>query len=69
VKTVSHAPERATLSPRESVRITGFGVSQTYDLLRKGRLPAIKVGKKFFIPRAALLRWLEACGTDTPPAA
>jgi excisionase family DNA binding protein len=38
-------------------------------LLRAGKMPAIKVGARFFIPKAALLKWLESCGADTKPAA
>jgi hypothetical protein len=50
---------RVTLTPRESVKITRFGVNRTYDLLRSGQMPAHVVGKRFFIPRLALIRWLE----------
>jgi excisionase family DNA binding protein len=61
--------ERATLSPRESVGITGIGITHTYDLLRRGEMPAIKVGKRFFIPRSALLKWLENAGSNPVNAA
>ena len=52
----------ATLTPHESTEITRFGLSHTYRLLREGVMPSIKVGKKFYIPRTALMRWLENCG-------
>jgi excisionase family DNA binding protein len=55
--------ERLTLTPRESVKLTRFGLNHTYDLLRRGQMPAIKVGKRFFIPKAALLKWLETAGS------
>jgi excisionase family DNA binding protein len=61
--------ERATLSPRESVRITGIGITHTYNLLRRGEMPAIKVGKRFFIPRSALLKWLQSAGSNPLSAA
>jgi excisionase family DNA binding protein len=54
--------DRVTLKPHETMAITGFGRSYTYALLRKGVMPSIKVGKRFFVPRAALLHWLESCG-------
>jgi excisionase family DNA binding protein len=63
------SPERVTMSPLESIRFTGIGLSHTYDLLRRGVLPDIKVGRMFLIPRAALLRWLETCGSEPRPAA
>ena len=57
--------DRLTLTPRESMRVTGFGSNYTYEMLRTGRMPSIKVGKKFFIPRSALLKWLENAGSPT----
>jgi hypothetical protein len=55
-------PQRATLTPDKSRAITGFGLSRTYDLLRRGVMPAIVIGHRFYIPHTALLRWLDACG-------
>lgn len=51
-----------TLTPLQVAKETGFGINHTYLMLRDGRLPSIRVGKRFFIPRAALNRWLESCG-------
>jgi len=56
--------ERVTLSPRESTRITGFGLTQTYRLLRTQQMPNIVVGKRFFIPKTALLKWLDNAGSN-----
>ncbi len=53
---------KATLTPREVARECGFGVSHTYRLLQESKLPSIRVGKKFYIPRTALERWLANCG-------
>jgi excisionase family DNA binding protein len=61
--------DRLTLTPRETVKLTGIGVNHTYALLRSGRMPSIRVGKRFFIPRAALLKWLEAAGSKPLTAA
>jgi excisionase family DNA binding protein len=55
--------ESATLTPRESRQITRFGLNYTYALLQSGEMPAIRVGKRFFIPKAALLKWLENAGS------
>jgi excisionase family DNA binding protein len=49
-----------TLTPRQSVEITGLGVSTTYKLLRAGKMPALAIGRRFFIPKGALFRWLES---------
>jgi excisionase family DNA binding protein len=55
--------EKLTLTPRESMRLTGFGQNLTYKLLQRGDMPSIRVNKKFFIPKAALLKWLESIGS------
>jgi excisionase family DNA binding protein len=57
-----------TLDPKGSTAITGFGLSHTYDLLRRGVMPAIVVGRRYYIPRTALLRWLDTCGAESKPA-
>jgi excisionase family DNA binding protein len=54
-----------TLTPREAAKLTGLGMNYTYALLHSGEMPSIKAGKKYFIPRAALMRWLETCGNKT----
>jgi excisionase family DNA binding protein len=61
---MKHQPttERATLTPKETQALTGFGTNATYQLLRDGSMPSIKVGARYFVPRAALRRWLENCG-------
>jgi len=64
-RTKKRHPQAATLSPRESMKITGIGVTNTYRMLRSGEMPSIKVGKRFFVPKAALLKWLENAG-DRP---
>jgi excisionase family DNA binding protein len=56
--------KRRTLSPRETTQYTGFGLSHTYELLRSGMMPSIRVGKQFFIPENALLPWLDSCGEE-----
>jgi excisionase family DNA binding protein len=54
--------DHLTVTPREAAKLTGFGMNYTYSLLHSGEMPSIKAGKKFFIPKAALLKWLEDCG-------
>ena len=52
-----------TLTPREAAKLCGFGTNYTYALLHDGQMPHIKIGKKFFIPKSALLKWLENIGS------
>ncbi len=51
--------DRATVTPRESTLISGIGIAATFRLLRSGQMPALKVGRKFLIPRSALIKWLD----------
>ena len=74
--TIKHRPnkhaeikDRLTLTPRESIKLTRFGLNHTYDLLKRGEMPAIRVGKRFFIPKSALLKWLEEAGSRPLTAA
>ncbi len=60
--------ERATLSPRESTKITGIGLNRTYELLKKREMPSIVVANRFYIPRQALMVWLNSCGKTTTAA-
>ena len=59
---IREVSEKITLSPAETTKITGFGITKTYAMLQSGEMPSIRVGKKFFVPRAALVRWIESCG-------
>jgi excisionase family DNA binding protein len=41
----------------------GLGRTNTYAALRNGKIPSIRIGKKFVIPRSAIKKWLEGAGT------
>lgn len=63
VKRPEKRQTRLTLTPREVAKLTGIGLNYTYALLHSGEMPSIRAGKKYFVPRAALMKWLEGCGT------
>jgi excisionase family DNA binding protein len=42
--------------------LTGLSVGATYDLLESGAMPSIRVGRKYLIPRQALIEWVNSCG-------
>jgi excisionase family DNA binding protein len=51
------------LSVRDAARLLGMGRDATYGLIREGRLPAVHIGRRVLVPRAALERWvLEQAG-------
>ena len=50
------------ISVRESAKITGIGITNSYRLARKGVLPTIKIDGRVFIHRPKLMAWLDALG-------
>ena len=50
--------ERATLTVAEAARVLGIGRNLTYELVRRGELPSLKLGSRVVIPRVALERLL-----------
>jgi excisionase family DNA binding protein len=48
----------ATVSVAEAAEILGIGRSLAYDAVRTGRIPALRIGRRWLIPRAALDRLL-----------
>jgi excisionase family DNA binding protein len=63
---ITRGPQRATLSPRETVAITGISEKTTYKMLRAGQMPFIRIGRRYLIPRAALTRWLATAAWSEP---
>lgn len=54
-------PKKA-LTPRDIAKECGWGVTNTYRMLAEGTIPSIRVGNRYFVPRAAFERWLASCG-------
>jgi excisionase family DNA binding protein len=70
------APPAATLRELEALpalvpawpdaaRLLGVGRNRMHELIRAGRVPALRLGRRCFVPRAALARLLG--GGDTEP--
>ena len=51
--------EKLTLSVVQTSRLLGIGRSLTYELIRQGRIPAIRFGRLVRVPRCQLQRLLE----------
>lgn len=43
----------------EAARTLRISRNLTYELVRQGRLPSIRLGRRVMIPRHGLERWLE----------
>lgn len=51
--------ERLTLTVDEVAEQLGVGRNHAYAGVRSGEIPAIRVGKRWLVPKAALARLLE----------
>ncbi len=51
--------ERLLLRLPEVASLLGVGRSTVYELVQRGDLPAVHVGRAVRIPSAALRRWVE----------
>lgn len=57
---MSREDERLTVTVVEAARLLGISRNLAYQAIRLGQLPAISVGRRLLVPRAALLQMLEA---------
>ena len=51
--------ERETYTVAETAKILGIGKQLAYEQVKNGRIPAIKCGHRYLIPRAAFLKMLS----------
>lgn len=51
--------KRLTLTIPEVAELLGISVISAYNLAKRQDFPAIRVGKRIIVPRAAFDRWLE----------
>jgi excisionase family DNA binding protein len=42
----------------------GVSRAKVYTALNNGTIPAIRMGKRFILPRAAIQEWLRTAGSD-----
>lgn len=50
------------LTVPEVAAFLGIGRCKGYELVRSGQIEAVKIGKKFKVPRHALLKFIGATG-------
>jgi excisionase family DNA binding protein len=58
--------ERLTLSVEEAAAALGISRALAYELVARGELPCLRLGRRIVVPRRALLALVEAA--DTSPA-
>lgn len=53
--------DKLVYSPKEAAELLCIGMNKIYDLIHANKIPYIKVGKKFIIPKKAFESWLNSC--------
>ncbi|SCM82579.1 Excisionase family DNA binding domain-containing protein (fragment) [uncultured Sporomusa sp.] len=59
--------ERMTMTVVEMASCLGIGRNVAYDLVKEGRVPALKIGRQIRIPKKAFEKWLLDEITKTQP--
>jgi excisionase family DNA binding protein len=54
----SQAPDRLLLRLPEAARALGLGRSTIYQLVQRGELPVVRVGRAVRVPAEALREWV-----------
>jgi predicted DNA-binding transcriptional regulator AlpA len=50
----------------QSCRITGFGLSTSYEKARAGKLPgAVMIDGRWYVHKPKLLAWLDSLGAES----
>lgn len=57
---------REVLTPAQVEQITGLSKNTLYALLSSGKVPGLRAGRRWLIPRESLDRWLSTA--DQGPA-
>jgi len=56
------------LTVKEASQLSALGINQTYEAVRRGQIPSIKIGRRILVPRKAFLSLLQD-GSPNGPAA
>jgi excisionase family DNA binding protein len=53
--------DRAVYTVAEVARLLALSRGGTYELVRKGVIPAVRLGRRWVIPKARFQAWLDSC--------
>lgn len=57
--------DKLVYSTKEVAQLLSIGMNKVYELLQQNKIPSVKVGKKYIIPRKAFENWLNNCVSAT----
>ena len=58
------AEDKRVVSVIEASKILGIGKNLCYEAIRRGEIPALRIGKRLLVPKAALERLLSGVKHD-----
>lgn len=58
LKIVGDYMQKLVLTVSEASEALNIGISKTYELIRKGKIPHLRAGNKILIPKDTLKKWL-----------
>lgn len=58
-------PERIALTVAETAEALGISRTSAYELIRRGDLPHIRIGRVIRVPAEALMEWVITSTTTT----
>ncbi len=56
--------ERLVVSVPEAARLLGISRTHAYELIARGELPSIRLGRRILVPLRPLMRLLEGAGAS-----
>lgn len=59
---------QTTYLPEEVAELTRLNVNSVYKGAKEGTIPALRVGKRWIFPKAAIDGWLESAGKHSAVA-
>jgi excisionase family DNA binding protein len=51
--------DKLVYNAHEVSKVLNIGMNKVYELISQGKIPHVKVGRKYIIPKEALENWLK----------
>lgn len=50
--------QKELLTAKEVQQVLGLGLSKVYDMMARGELPTLRIGRLVRVPRSGLMEWI-----------
>lgn len=68
LRVIAATDESVLLTVREAARLLRISRNLAYELIRQGRLPHVRLGRRILVPRFGLEQWIaREAGLPQPP--